>query len=179
MVHVMRERDSSQGALRPILSVEMWPVDRPKPYPGNPRIITQTAVEKVAAALRTFGWRQPIVVDRDDVIIVGHTRLRAAVHLGMTEVPVHVAHDLTEAEAQAYRLADNRVGEETRWDLDALMVDLDALGALDFDLTLTGFDPTELPGPPPSFEPLPAEDVKRLDRRAAINCPSCGHSFEP
>jgi len=90
------------------------------PYARNARKIPAQAVDKVAASLREFGWRQPIVVDRDRVIICGHTRLLAAQKLGLTEAPVHVAENLTPAQVRAYRLLDNRSHEESAWDPDLL-----------------------------------------------------------
>jgi len=129
------------------LTIEQWPIDRPKPYARNARKITDKAVDKVAASLREFGWRQPIVVDRDGVIIVGHARLLAAKRLEMTTVPVHVAHNLTPAQVKAYRLADNRTNEETSWDFPLLSTELADLEAMDVDVTLTGFDELELQDP--------------------------------
>lgn len=123
--------------------VEMWAIDRPKPYEKNPRKIPQKAIDKVADAIKAFGFRQPVVVDRAGVIIVGHTRLLAAKKLGLKEVPVHVA-DLDEVQARAYRLADNRVAQETDWLDDVLGDELAALKDLGFDLDLTGFDEREL-----------------------------------
>jgi len=78
-----------------------------RPYPGNPRH-NDPAVDAVARSLTEFGFRQPIVIDGEDVIIVGHTRFKAALKLAMAEVPVHVAAGLTPAQTKAYRLADNR-----------------------------------------------------------------------
>jgi len=73
------------------MEVETWSIERPIPYARNPRKIPEAAVDKVAASIKAFGWRQPIVVDKDGVIVVGHTRLLAAIKLGFSEVPVHVA----------------------------------------------------------------------------------------
>jgi len=98
------------------MEISLWPIDRPAPYANNPRKIPQSAIDKVAASIMEFGWRQPIVVDSAGVVVVGHTRLLAAQKLGLLEVPVHVAADLTEAQCRAYRIADNRAGEEARWD---------------------------------------------------------------
>ncbi|HEY0985115.1 DNA modification methylase [Schlesneria sp.] len=123
--------------------VEMWPISRPKPYPGNPRL-NDDAVEQVAKSIVTFGWRQPIVVDGDDTIIVGHTRLKAALHLGLTEVPVHVARDLTPDQVRAYRLADNKLAELAEWNMELLPIELGQLQEADFDLGLIGFDQDEL-----------------------------------
>lgn len=156
------------------LAVRMWPLDRVKPYPGNPRAIPQSAVTKVAASIREFGWRQPIVVDKAGVIIAGHTRRLAAMHLRLTEVPVHVAKDMTEEQARAYRLADNRVADETRWDMNALTTELEELAALKVDLLNLGFDPIELPTEPPEPEEVDPAEVLPLDEVAAKTCPHCG-----
>lgn len=99
---------------------------------------------KVAASLAEFGWRQPIVVDTANVVVVGHTRLMAAQQLGMTEVPVHVAEGLTANQIKAYRLADNRVHEEAEWDDELLALELGDLRDAGLDLALTGFDEDEL-----------------------------------
>src|SRR5271170_3893489 len=93
------------------------------PYARNPRH-NEAAVAKVAASLREFGWKQPIVVDREYTIVVGHTRWLAAQQLGMTQVPVLVADDLTPAQIKAYRLADNRTHEEATWDNELLAIEL-------------------------------------------------------
>jgi DNA modification methylase len=123
--------------------VEWWPIERPIEYARNARKITQAAVDKVAASLQEFGWQQPIVVDKFDVIIVGHVRLRAAKKLGMTHVPVHVAANLTPAQAKAYRLMDNR-SHEVEWDFELLGAELLELKDLDINLVLTGFNAREL-----------------------------------
>ncbi|CAM5657891.1 hypothetical protein MAUB1S_11450 [Mycolicibacterium aubagnense] len=127
-------------------AAEMRPIDEVIPYERNPRVIPESAVLKVAASIREFGWRQPIVVDDAGVILVGHTRRLAALHLGLTMVPVHVAVGLSPAKAKAYRLADNRVGEETSWDLSTLELELDELGGVDFDLDELGLDAALLSG---------------------------------
>ena len=109
------------------LSVQWWPTERPIPYARNPRIAPEAAIAKVAASLAEYGWRQPIVVDPDGVIVVGHTRLLAAKRLGLAEVPVHVATDLTPQQVKAYRLADNRTAEESSWDLELLPLEISEL----------------------------------------------------
>lgn len=125
------------------IAVAQWPIEKVKPYEKNPRAINDKAIGKVAASIKEFGFQQPIVVDRDGVIIVGHTRRKAAELLGLSTVPVVVA-DLPEAKARAYRLADNRTAQETSWLDDILGDELAALKGLDFDLSLTGFDEREL-----------------------------------
>ena len=105
------------------------------PYENNPRF-NDDAVDKVAASIREFGWQQPIVVDRNNVIIVGHTRLKAAQQLGMEQVPVMIA-DLSEEKAKAYRLADDKTNEFAQWDFDLLSREL---SGLEIDMEEFGFD---------------------------------------
>src|SRR5947208_17031303 len=100
--------------------VVMWNIERVIPYIRNSRKIPERAIDKVAASIKEFGWRVPIVVDRDGVVICGHTRLLAAKKLGLQHVPVHVADNLTAAQVKAYRLMDNRSHEDTDWDLELL-----------------------------------------------------------
>jgi len=126
------------------MNIELWPIDKPIPYARNARKISEAAVAKVAASIKEFGWRQPIVVDKEGVIVAGHTRLLAARKLGLTMVPVHVAANLTPAQIKAYRLMDNRSHEEAEWDSELLPLELEDLKASDFDLELTGFDEHEL-----------------------------------
>lgn len=126
------------------LRVTNWPVNKPIPYARNARKISTKAVDKVSASLKEFGFRQPIVVDKEGVIIAGHTRLLAAKQLGLTEVPVHVAEGLTPAQVKAYRLMDNRSHEESAWDFELLAPELQDLSGFDLDLSLTGFDQREL-----------------------------------
>lgn len=125
------------------MKVETAAIETVLPYARNPRK-NEAAVAKVAASIKEFGWRQPIVVDSEMVIIAGHTRLGAARMLGMTKVPVHVAKDFTPQQIKAYRLADNRVGQEAEWDADLLRLELLDLESSDFDLSETGFDDDEL-----------------------------------
>jgi ParB-like chromosome segregation protein Spo0J len=125
------------------MQIELRPIDAVTPYPGNPRR-NDAAVDAVAKSLREFGFRQPIVVDQASVVVVGHTRLKAARRLGLTHVPVHVAHGLTAAQARAYRVADNQTATIAEWDEDLLAAELAGLKAEDVDLALLGFDPDEL-----------------------------------
>jgi DNA modification methylase len=126
------------------MEVNPWPLGKITPYGRNARKIPPQAVDKVAASIREFGWRQPIVVDGQGVIICGHTRLLAAQKLGLNEAPVHVADNLTPAQVRAYRLLDNRSHEETDWDFDLLGLEMVELKDLAIDLSLTGFDAREI-----------------------------------
>ena len=128
------------------LKVEEWSLDRIKPYERNARKIPEAAVNKVAMSLEAYGWRQPIVVDCNGVIVVGHCRRLAALQLGWSTAPVHLAEDLTPEQIMAYRLMDNRSHQETAWDNEILVLELQSLKALDVDLKLTGFDPFESNG---------------------------------
>ena len=98
----------------------MMPVGDINPYPGNPRTISDRAILAVADSVERFGFTQPVVVDSDNVVIVGHTRLLAAKHLEMDKVPVHIAADMSAEQAKAYRIMDNRSAEFSMWDVDAL-----------------------------------------------------------
>lgn len=116
-----------------------------RPYERNPRIIPQAAVDAVARSIQAFGFRQPIVVDGDGVILAGHTRYRAAQQLGLTEVPVVWQADITPAQARGYRIADNRSAELSAWDRDALAVEVrDLAGLGDVDLSAIGLADWEL-----------------------------------
>lgn len=108
-----------------------------KPYENNPRH-NDVAVEQVANSIKEFGWKQPIVIDKSGVIVVGHTRYKAAERLGLTDVPCVIADDLTDEQIKAYRLADNKTGELSTWDFELLDIELD--GVLDIDMSNFGFD---------------------------------------
>jgi len=112
------------------------PIGNIKPYGKNPRI-NDASVEYVANSIREFGFRQPIVVDKDMVIIAGHTRWKASKELGLKEVPVIIADDLTEEQVKAYRLADNKAGESSLWDYDQL--DMELAEIMDIDMADFGF----------------------------------------
>jgi DNA modification methylase len=125
------------------MKIELRKLSDIRPYENNPRQ-NDDGVEAVAASLREFGWRQPIVVDAEGVIVVGHTRWKAAQQLGLEEVPVHVARDLTPEQARAYRIADNQTANLSSWDFDLLPLELTDLQQADFDLGLLGFSADEL-----------------------------------
>ena len=125
------------------MNVELKSVDEIRPYEKNPRI-NDGAVDAVVNSIREFGFRQPIVVDNDGVIIVGHTRWKAAKKMGLEKAPVHVATDLSPEQIKAYRIADNKTDEIADWDYELLPIELSELQEMDFDLSLLGFDSSEL-----------------------------------
>ena len=111
--------------------------DSPSPYANNPRL-NDNAVDAVAASIKEFGFKVPIVVDGENVIINGHTRLKAAHKLGLKQVPVIVADDLTPEQAKAFRLADNKTGELAEWDMEKLDIELEGIDEI--DMAEFGFD---------------------------------------
>jgi DNA modification methylase len=139
--------------------VEQRPIASIRPYENNPRL-NDAAVDAVAASIREFGFRQPIVVDEDGVIIVGHTRYKAALKLGLSTVPVHVAVGLTPAQAKAYRLADNQAARLSEWDQDKLTSELMQLQRMDYHLDVVGFSADELLD---LLQPAPTEGLTDPD----------------
>lgn len=135
----MAKKRTEYGAL----SVEDVAIDSIKPYENNPRT-NDDAVDAVAASIREFGFRSPIVVDADGVIICGHTRLKAATKLGLAKVPVHVARDLPPEKVRALRIADNKTGSLAEWDVDRLDAEIADVVASGEDPTLTGFDAEDI-----------------------------------
>jgi DNA modification methylase len=125
------------------MKIELRTLSEITPYPGNPRL-NEDAVDAVAQSIREFGFRQPIVVDAQGVIICGHTRYKAALKLGLEKVPVHVAKDLTPEQIKAYRIADNKTAELSDWNYDLLPIELGELQGMNYDLGLLGFDQDEL-----------------------------------
>jgi DNA modification methylase len=172
------------------MQIEMRPIASIRPYANNPRL-NDAAVDAVAASIKEFGWRQPIVVDEHGVIVAGHTRYKAALKLGLEAVPVHVAAGLSDAQLKAYRLADNQTAQLSGWDEDKLPVELLGLQEMGFDLNLTGFsgdellrlleppaqartDPDAIPEPPDEAVTRPG-DVWVLGRHRL----HCGDSGKP
>lgn len=121
------------------MNIIMKKVEELIPYINNPRK-NDDAVDAVASSIKNFGFKVPIVIDGQNEIINGHTRLKAAKKLGLKEVPVIIADDLTPEQVKAFRLADNKVGEIAEWDEEALAIELEELGNLDFDMSDFGFE---------------------------------------
>lgn len=148
------------------------PVSELKAYENNPRH-NERAVEKVAASIREFGFKVPIVIDTDNVIVCGHTRVKAAEWLGLDTVPCIVADDLTPEQIKAFRLADNKTGEFAEWDFAKLDEELQELAELAFDMTDYGFDEikTESEEAPEAFDEYDDE----LETKH--KCPKCGYEW--
>lgn len=126
------------------MQIEMWDIERIKEYQQNPRLIGEQAVDAVAASIKQFGFKVPVIVDTDGVLIAGHTRVRAARRLGLKEVPVIRAGDLTPEQVRAFRIADNKLHELATWDMELLPIELSELRGMDVDLELLGFSSAEL-----------------------------------
>ena len=117
-------------------------IDSIKPYEQNPRI-NDNAVEAVAASIKEFGFKVPLVIDSAGVIVAGHTRHKAAKKLGLQKVPCIVADDLTPEQVKAFRLADNKVGELATWNTELEFLELSELDKIGIDMSLFGFDPIQ------------------------------------
>ena len=138
------------------------------PYEKNPRN-NDEAVEYVANSIKEFGFKVPIVIDKDGVIIAGHTRLKAAKQLGLNEVPCIIADDLSEEQIKAFRLADNKVSEQASWDFELLDEELDGLT---FDMKEFGFDGIEI-----DWEDIDdlSDDSYEEPTHRMLECPKCHH----
>ena len=117
------------------------------------------------------------MVDGDGIIVVGHTRYKAALKLGLKTVPVHVAADLTPQQARAYRLADNRTAENAEWDVDLLPIELGELRDEGFDLKLAGFSDKEIAEYLREFDTDLDDGDADADAADTVRCPKCGHEF--
>ena len=152
------------------------------PYSNNPKEHPEEQVNKIASSIKNYGWDQPIVVDGGGEIIKGHGRLQAAEKLGLDEVPVIWREDLSDAEAKAARIADNKTAESP-WSDDELETEIGVLADDDaIDLDSLGFDDDELNDllgelEVPDFDPVGEDEQPRLDETDPIECPECGHEF--
>lgn len=126
-----------------MLKVEQWPIERLIFYARNPRK-NDEQVDRMASAIREFGFRIPVVAKSDGSVVDGHLRLKAAQKLGLKEVPVALADELTDAQVKAFRLLANQSANWAEWDTELLKLELEDLRELDYDLALTGFEPGEL-----------------------------------
>jgi ParB-like chromosome segregation protein Spo0J len=141
-----------------------------RPYEKNPRR-NDDAVQYVAESIKQFGFKVPLVIDNDGVIIAGHTRWKAAKKLGLKTVPCIIADDLTEEQVKAFRLADNKVAEMAGWDFALLEEELQLI---DFDMATFGFAEQEDVDISDFFED--AEQKEKEPKK--IQCPHCGEWFE-
>lgn len=147
------------------------------PYDNNPRL-NDAAVDAVAKSIEEFGFKVPIVIDKDGVIVAGHTRLKAAKQLHIDEVPCIIADDLSDEELKAFRLADNKVSELAEWDFDKLDAELKNI---DFDMSYFGFDDINEEDVNLDDFFTEAEERERIKKEEAeeeITCPYCNKKFK-
>lgn len=159
-------------------------IDELIPYENNPRF-NDNAVAAVAASIEEFGFKVPCVIDSEGVLVTGHTRYKAAKRLGLKKIPCIVADDLTDEEIRAYRIADNKVGEYSIWEYDALKEETEALKDV-FDMSEFGFiDLARLPAKEEAEdeEEIPAYDNQEIDleefsdEQFAHTCERCGFKW--
>lgn len=162
--------------------IKELPISSIIPYVNNARN-NENAIDKVAGSIAEFGFQSPIIIDKDNVIIAGHTRLAAAKKIGLKKVPVIVADKLTTAQVKAFRIADNKTAELSTWNNDVLKLELEQLKELDLDLKITGMEQFEIDS---FLSDISDEDLERLfspvdkngKRKHWITCPECGAKFE-
>lgn len=185
-----------------VFKVQMIEIDKIIPYARNPRKNDQ-AIPEVLASINEYGFRQPIVIDKENVIVVGHSRWMAAKQLGYKLVPCHVAENLTPQQIKAYRIADNKTHEKAEWDYDLLTLELEEVEKLYTGFTDTDlhdlFDKEEEVEPPikhfsptltptQSFKEYDEDDVERSktkvenafnkeSKKLYVVCPECAHEF--
>lgn len=147
-----------------------------KPYEDNPRIITDEAIEKVANSIKEFGFKNPILIDKDNVIIAGHTRYKACLKLDIDKVPCIYADDLTEEQIKAYRLVDNRTSELSMWDFSMLDIELEDIS---IDMEAFGFEKCEEVALNVNDEDfLQDTEITKNKEAKKIICPKCGEIIE-
>lgn len=167
-----------------MLQHETWQIDKLIEYARNPRK-NDHAVDRVAAAIREFGFRVPVVAKSDGTVVDGHLRLKAAKKLGLTEVPVVLADDMTDLQIKAFRLSVNKMAELAEWDDELLAIELHELNAADFDMALIGFDAGELSSAM-NLDSLIEQDAPESsskeidpdDYKMGCMCPKCGFEFD-
>lgn len=147
-----------------------------KPYKNNPRK-NDNAVDDVANSIKEFGFKVPIIIDKDNEIVAGHTRYKAAKKLGLKDVPCIVADDLTEEQIKAFRLVDNKVSEKAEWDFGLLNLELQDVGEIDMSLFgFTDIDDLVLDVDDEDF--LKDTEITKEKKPKTVTCPCCGEVFE-
>jgi len=160
------------------MQIQLIETNKLLPYINNPR--KNLNIDKVASSIKEFGFQQPIVVDKDFVIIVGHTRFEAAKKLGIDKVPVQIA-DLTKNQTKAYRIADNRLNEDAKWDNELLNFEISNLIENNYSIDSIGFESVELENILKNTEEKDLEEnFKEIDSELETSktCPKCGFEFD-
>ena len=156
-----------------MLKVKNVPLESIKPYENNPRRVSEEAVNALTASIKEFGFRVPVILDRENVIVAGHTRVLAAQKLGLAEIPCIVADDLTPEQIKAFRLVDNKTAELTGWDFEKLDMELEELS---LDMGDFGFDVSGEDIDTGAFftEAEAVQHPEKKDSSRVITCPACG-----
>ena len=163
------------------MQVENWPIDKLVYYANNPRK-NDHVVDNMAAFIKEYGFLVPVIAKSDGLVVDGHLRLKAAKKLGIKEIPVVLADDLSDTQIRGLRLAINKSAELASWDEDLVMKELEALSIEDYDIGLTGFDLDEI-------KEMSGDDLNLDDffensdgdgqkEPKKITCPHCGEEFE-
>lgn len=151
------------------LEIKYIPINNIKPYKNNPRL-NEEAIPYVMKSIREFGFKNPIILDKNNVIVAGHTRLESAKRLGMKEAPVIYADDLTEEQVKAFRLVDNKVAEKSMWDYTKLDEELDSI--LDIDMSMFDFNSSDIDWN--GIEEI-SEETYQEPSHKMLECPKCHH----
>jgi ParB-like chromosome segregation protein Spo0J len=157
--------------------IENWPLDKFIQYARNPRK-NDHAVDKIAAAIKEFGFRVPIIAKSDGLIVDGHLRFKAAKKLGLKTIPVMLADDMTEHQIKAFRLTVNNMSNLATWNFDMLSVEIDELNDNKYDISLIGFSNAELAEIIGSANEIDVNENENViaDKKTCI-CPKCNHEF--
>lgn len=161
------------------MNVEYYPIDYIEPYPKNNRIHPQEQIDRIAKSISAFGFTQPIVIDEKNEILVGHGRWMAAKQLEMEEVPCVQLKELSKSQKRACRILDNKLQNDSTWEIDHLKTELEEIALDGFDLTFGGLEelshlfPEEAPDFPEN------EGVNEDLDPELITCPNCKHQFDP
>ena len=147
-----------------------------KPYKNNPRR-NDKAVDAVVKSIRQFGFKEPIVIDKDNVIVCGHTRLKAAQKLKLEKIPCVIADDLTPEQIKAFRLIDNKTAELAEWDFDMLNKELANIEIPDFDISEFDFKIKNFSDAEETFKNFD-ENVSKAKEKKVIVCPKCGEEIQ-
>ena len=156
------------------MQIEMVPIQDIVPYEQNPRK-NDRAVEVVAKSIKEFGFLVPVILDDKNVIVAGHTRIKAALKLGLAEIPVVYTENLNEKQIKVFRIMDNKTHEFANWDFELLKIELNELDNLKFDLNLTGFSVADIE----NMDKFMDKDSKNIDENISTEnkCPRCSYKW--
>jgi site-specific DNA-methyltransferase (adenine-specific) len=155
------------------MNIRMIPLHEIKPYENNAKQHPVRQLEAIVNSIQQFGFRQPLVITNEKVIVCGHARYEAAATIGLSDIPCEIADDLTEEQLNAYRILDNEIAAMGKTDLVALNIELQKLP--DFDFKPFNLDMPEIT----NFEPVSIDEQGKLDEKNPVTCPNCNHEFIP